>query len=645
MGLECKFALDGSFSVFAGNRIILKNCYPGMDNHAVSALRAERKNDHTYRWETMRGIIEVQIERAKDCFSLVYSLEGFEKMPHTFCFFYRADACIDGFYQTAEGMGGPTGYLSKQELFDQGRADGFGLCSIKFAEGEKESALTIYSAGQDHYENIYEIEACRRNLFTDGYNINAEKGMISLSAGVRLEHVQKERIFLPPLKFLLTDQVSDGMEKAAAEIGRSMQARLSAPPAYHWCSWYYCYHNFDMKQLEEYLDGLEKMDHKPDIRYFQIDAGYCRSLGDWLEPNECFPEGLKAAFENIAGHGYIPGIWIGPFMVGSRSRLYAKHPDWVLHDLHDEPIRPLITDNEPKLWGYQDEEYYVLDTSHPDAAAYMKHIFTTLHSWGAGMFKTDFMLWGLQDSSRVKRHTPGKTSVEYFRDFLKLIRDAIGEESYWLGCIAPFIPFIGYADAMRVGDDVGSCWYGEFGPQNMMKSVVGNNYMNHNYYQTDSDAVMLRDFHIRLSDQEIKSLAMLSAVSGSCIYTSDPLHKISPGRAELFRFIQPDIRRKPALPYLTKGHSEIVMVHKSETRALIFILNTSERKEVYAYKIEELGLDTGGFLYDADLRVQVKMWNDQLVVEIEPHGYRLFVLTKKEEHLMEYRRLWDIMYS
>ena len=46
-------------------------------------------------------------------------------------------------------------------------------------------------------------------------------------------------------------------------------------------------------------------------------------------------------------------------MVGNRSRLFAEHPDWILYDLNGNPVTPWIMDNEPKVWGYQDEEYYV----------------------------------------------------------------------------------------------------------------------------------------------------------------------------------------------------------------------------------------------------------------------------------------------
>ena len=40
-------------------------------------------------------------------------------------------------------------------------------------------------------------------------------------------------------------------------------------------------------------------EEKPPIRYFQIDAGYFPSTGDWLECTERFPLGLQEAFDRI----------------------------------------------------------------------------------------------------------------------------------------------------------------------------------------------------------------------------------------------------------------------------------------------------------------------------------------------------------
>lgn len=174
------------------------------------------------------------------------------------------------------------------------------------------------------------------NIRTEAAN-TAQKQNCHCLSGARMENTGREQVIFERLRFLLTPSMEEGLEKAAEEIGRNMSARLFMPPAYHWCSWYYCYQNFDRIQLKEYLEGFSQLACSKEIRYFQLDVGYCTSIGDWLEPSERFPEGLEEAFQEIKKAGYIPGIWVGAFMVGNRSRLYGEHPDWVLHDWEGNP--------------------------------------------------------------------------------------------------------------------------------------------------------------------------------------------------------------------------------------------------------------------------------------------------------------------
>lgn len=651
--MRCEIGKDGSISVIYRGACLIGNMYPGVDGHNIRALetkgtgrrviseqeKAEGDSEEPdILWKTADGNIRCRAASGdKNSLELLFSLRDWKEKIHTFSFLYQADVSIKGFYQAAEGMGGDTGYYAAESLLKKRNTASYGLCSLDFGS----CALTIYSVSAFRYETVFELDAYEREKYTDGWSGKTPETVIRLSCGARLEETNGEKTDFAALKFLVTATVEEGTEQAAKEIGRNMYARLTEPPAYHWCSWYYCYQNFDMMQLREYLTGLKQMKEHVPVRYFQVDAGYFPSAGDWLLPNERFENGLEEAFREISEAGYRPGIWIGPFMVGNRSRLYREHPDWILYDLEEKPVRPWITDNEPKPWGYQDEEYYVLDTSHPEAMEYMRQVFTTLRSWGAVMFKTDFMLWGLQDSSRVRRYTPGKTSVEYFREFLQMIREAIGEESYWLGCIAPFLPFVGYADGMRIGGDVGSDWDGEFGPQNMLRCLTGNNYTNHNYYQTDPDAVMLRDFHIRLKEREIHSLALLAAVSGSCIYTSDPLHLLPEDRQELFRFIQPDEkRRKPSLPFLSEERPEIVMTHREGERGLLYILNRTEEWLKETYTLEALGFSEEWKAFRFDTGEQEILWKGRMVVELPPHGCRLLLMSTQEHVCIDRTNLW-----
>jgi hypothetical protein len=333
--------------------------------------------------------------------------------------------------------------------------------------------------------------------------------------------------------------LQDGLERFADRVAAAMDRRPERPPTFHWCSWYYRYQNFDQRTLEEYAAAFAEL--PPDARptTLQIDAGYCRSLGDWLEPNERWPEGLRGAFAAIERHGFRAGVWIGPFMVGNRSRLFETHPEWVLR-AEDGSGRPEFRMyGEQRLWGYGDEEVHALDTSHPDAMAYLSNVFRQLRSWGCTFFKTDFMYMGLRGTAGWRRHAPGRTAPEYLRDVLAMIRASIGEEAYWLGCIAPFAPFVGYADGMRVGGDVVPEW-GDVGPNAaLVRCLPEIQHVNGRWWHNDPDALLLRDFHTHLTPTEAEALALWQGFHAGAINTSDPLHRIAPDRLALWRWLAP----------------------------------------------------------------------------------------------------------
>jgi hypothetical protein len=272
---------------------------------------------------------------------------------------------------------------------------------------------------------------------------------------------------------------------------------------------------------------------------------------------------------------------------------------------------------------------------------YIRGVFRSFRAWGAELFKTDFMLWGYVDSSTVVRHNSGKTSIEYFRELLQVIREEIGEETYWLGCIAPFLPFIGYADGMRIGGDVGSKWKGGFSPQSMIQSVLGCNYTNHIYYQNDPDSLLLRDFFINLTDTEIESLTLLAALSGGCIYTSEPFHKLREDRLALFRFVEPEGQHRPSLPYIDKSRDDTVLVHKNASggRGMVFIFNKTDTPITAVYPLAELGFSLSMRAYDYHLRDTVGAETDHLLAITPPHGCNLFFLSAGGEK-PDYNRLW-----
>ena len=86
---------------------------------------------------------------------------------------------------------------------------------------------------------------------------------------------------------------------------------------------------------------------------------------------------MKPLLDEIRDAGFIPGLWIAPHLVGNRSRLFAEHPDWVVRDRRSGgPLAAMRFYGEFR-WHKRSEEYYILDVTHPDAAAYIAGVFRT----------------------------------------------------------------------------------------------------------------------------------------------------------------------------------------------------------------------------------------------------------------------------
>ena len=216
------------------------------------------------------------------------------------------------------------------------------------------------------------------------------------------------------------------------------------------------------------------------------------------------------------------------------------------------------------------------------------------------MFKTDFMLWTMRDTSTVRRYNPGLTSVEILRNVLATVRNAIGEESYLLGCIAPFLPFVGYADGMRLAGDMGAQWKEPYGPVNLLREMPCCAYFNHIYWQNDPDAVLLREFDTFLNPVEARSLALLQALSGGVISTSDPVHRLGEDRRRLLNFIRPGKPVAPEFPYLGNpgtDRPELVLLHRLPQGNLLFALNPSDTPLTVCYSLKELFGDKKWYQY------------------------------------------------
>ena len=239
----------------------------------------------------------------------------------------------------------------------------------------------------------------------------------------------------------IEDRGPNGIDGALARWADEVVAKLGlAPPAVApttWCSWYQYYTKVAEQDILENLDAIGRLDLPVEV--VQLDDGYQAEIGDWLSLSSRF-ESVQGIVSRIRSSGRRAGIWVAPYLVGERSQVASRHPDWLV----GEPGRPV---SAGRNWQ---QELYVLDPTHPAAAAYLEEVFVTFRAWGIDFFKIDFIYAG---AIRGRRHAD-MTALTAYRAGLQVIRRAIGD-AYLLGCGAPILPSLGLIDAMRISADTG----------------------------------------------------------------------------------------------------------------------------------------------------------------------------------------------
>jgi alpha-galactosidase len=304
-----------------------------------------------------------------------------------------------------------------------------------------------------------------------------------------------------------------------------------------WCSWYNLYAAIDEPAILEHLAAAASFRdaNAVPLDIFLVDDGFTPEMGDWLEVKPQFPRGMAPLVADIAAAGFTPGLWIAPFMVGNRSRLFREHPDWVVRDrASGEPLAHMKFYGEFR-WHKRSEEYYILDITHPQAEAYIRTVFRTWRrDWGVGYFKTDFMLFGADyGPERAVWHTPGQSRIAIWRKMAQLIRDEI-DDALWLGCGCPLWASVGLVDAIRIGRDVGVTWKGDHSAESLLRDQLTRNHGSGILWQADPDCILLRERFHELSDDQVRSLALFAGLAGGVLMTSDKLDELPPERAALF---------------------------------------------------------------------------------------------------------------
>lgn len=207
-----------------------------------------------------------------------------------------------------------------------------------------------------------------------------------------------------------------------------------------WCSWYSLYTAIDEPLLNRTFDELGDLP----FDVLQVDDGWQVSIGDW-QANGKFPSGMSALAARIKSTGRGAGLWLAPLIAARSSKLFRGHPDWFLKDGRGHFVSAGFNWSEP---------LYALDTTHPAALDWLADLMKQVREWGFDYLKLDFLYAGALPG---KRHVDMPREAAY-RQGIKLLRESMGLDAYFLTCGAPILPTLGLCDALRIGPDVAGKW-------------------------------------------------------------------------------------------------------------------------------------------------------------------------------------------
>lgn len=354
---------------------------------------------------------------------------------------------------------------------------------------------------------------------------------------------------LAEIEILTATDYFDAKEKLEAIYGSSNknsvnytnrfdQIQFLGKNALGWESWYNHYEKINETLILDDLtalgntENLIKVAEKSDqfeAPVFQIDDGYQLSLGDWEWNKELFPSGPEAITAKISNEGYVPGLWIAPFIIDLRSDIAKEHADWLLRDKKGH----LVPAGFNPRWG-SNSIYYCWDLSRPEVLKHLDELMDkAINTWGFRYLKLDFLYAGMLEGKRENKGA----AYEHFNKALSILtsrkQDKNGKPVTYLGCGNPMELSYNYFPLSRVGCDtlqhwesklmkfIG--WNGRTSAYLNMKDTLGRALWNKVVFANDPDVIFIRKENCTLTYEEKILIATVNILFGSQImYADDP---------------------------------------------------------------------------------------------------------------------------
>ncbi len=344
-----------------------------------------------------------------------------------------------------------------------------------------------------------------------------------------------------------------------------------------WTSWYRHYNKITSEKIEKDLDSFSQHSDVAPFnqldRVFQIDDGYQKEIGDWLDNNPDFPNGMSSIARKIKDKNLIPGIWIAPFVCSKNSKIYASQKDWLLKDKDNKPIRAGYN----PLWGGW---YYALDIYNPKVKDYLTEVFFTLtNKWGYQLIKADFLFAACISPPK------DRTKAQVMHDAITLLEQLVGQNKM-LTCGIPIGSAFHKSSYCRIGPDTHLSWENKLmqflrkrervSTINALRTIIHRRHLNKNVFVNDPDVFIFRKDGHKLNDNQQYTILLVQVLFGSQIFNSDDWSSYEEETIDeikgLMQFVDSQIVS------VTESSSDYYQIHFTKGKKYVAHVNLSKQK-------------------------------------------------------------------
>lgn len=179
---------------------------------------------------------------------------------------------------------------------------------------------------------------------------------------------------------------SDGLNRMSQQLGAFYQDHLINQHFAHQDrpilinNWEATFMDFNEAKLMKIVEQADKLG----IEMFVLDDGWFghrdddkSSLGDWFVDQKKFSNGISGFADRVHNQGMKFGLWFEPEMISVDSKLYEKHPDWMIAT--------------PGRQGTPARNQYVLDMTRQEVVDYLfEHMSAIIKQT-----KLDYIKWDM----------------------------------------------------------------------------------------------------------------------------------------------------------------------------------------------------------------------------------------------------------